>query len=62
MVDAAYRDKNGEAGKTGTQSCGTAWSRLSLEVQSEQKVSSAVFKAHKIRRHNYDTGSSPVTF
>jgi hypothetical protein len=35
---------------------------LSSEIQTELKVSFAVFSAHKIQSHDHDTGSSPVIF
>lgn len=40
------------------------WSRHthSSEIQTEQKVSFAVFRAHKIQSHDHETGSSPVIF
>ena len=63
IADSAYGyTKRRRREDCGTLSYGAVWIRHSSEIQTEQKVSVAVFRAHNIQSDDHDTGFSPVIF
>ena len=62
IADAAYRHTNGEVEKTLAHWAVEPYGADSSEIQTEQKVSFAVFRVHKIQSQDHNTGSSPVIF